>query len=127
MSTPRHPIQPVERDKNGTLRFKGNAIVRFLLEHGPFDMNDIARGDFTREDREQFAQLIGYSLSGASDLSFMSSEVLDAARGGFEAGANETEARCNHLRGLLDDVRSKLAPGVAQLFGIHEDDLKGLP
>jgi len=122
-----HPIQPVERDKNGTIRFKGNAIVRFLLDEGPFDLNDIACKDFTREDREQFAQLIGYSLSGAADLSYMSGEVLSAAQEKFDRGLDETEARNDHLRRMLDDVRAKLAPGVAHLFGIHEDDLKGLP
>ena len=63
----RHPRQPVVVDKNGVHRYKRNAIVCFLLDDGPFDMNHLARiSTFTDEDREQFAQLIGYSVSGAS-------------------------------------------------------------
>lgn len=64
----KHPIQPVEKDESGIARFKSNSIVRHLLDNGPFDMNDLALIDFSREDREQFAQLIGYSLSGSGDL-----------------------------------------------------------
>lgn len=45
------------------VRFKANAIVRHLLDAGPFDMNQLAMMKFPREDREQFAELIGYSLS----------------------------------------------------------------
>lgn len=75
----RHPMQPVIVAKDGVHRFKENAIVRHLLDAGPFDMNTIAMMDFTREDREQFAQLIGYSVSGACDLGYMGEEVCGAA------------------------------------------------
>lgn len=64
----RHPIQPLQLDDKGVLRFKKNAIVEHLLDNGGIDMNDLARKDFCREDREQFAQLVGYSLSGYADL-----------------------------------------------------------
>lgn len=75
----KHPIQPLSEDKNGTIRFKSNKIVEFLLEQGGFDMNDLACMEFSQEDREQFAQLIGYSLSGYGDLSYVSDESYDAA------------------------------------------------
>lgn len=75
----RHPIQPVEKDARGVARFKANAIVQYLLDSGPFDMNHLAAVPFSREDREQFAQLIGYSLSGFGDLGYASDEVYDAA------------------------------------------------
>ena len=65
-----HPMQPVEIDKKGVMRFKKNAIVEFLLEHGPFDMNDLACMNFSDDDRVQFAQLIGYSVSGFANLSY---------------------------------------------------------
>lgn len=81
----RHPIQPLSKDKNGTLRFKKNAIVRYLLDAGPFDMNQLALMSFNNEDREQFAQLIGYSLSGFGELHYVSDEVYDKAVSQSEA------------------------------------------
>jgi hypothetical protein len=74
-----HPIQPLIRDEQGVLRFKRNAIVRYLLDCGPFDMNHLAMMDFTDKDREQFAQLIGYSLSGFGELSYVSDETYEKA------------------------------------------------
>lgn len=69
-----HPVQPVEDDGNDVIRFKDNKIVRHLLDNGGIDMNQLARLDFSREDRVQFAQLIGYSVSGFSELSYVSDE-----------------------------------------------------
>jgi hypothetical protein len=60
---------------NGVKRFKSNAIVRWLLDDGPFDLNRIAVRGFDVEDQRQFAQLIGYSVSGYQDLSY--STVID--------------------------------------------------
>jgi hypothetical protein len=80
----RHPLQSIEIDEKGILRFVENRIVRFLLNDGPFDLNQIARMPFCREDREQFAQLIGYSLSGFSELDYVSDEACDMA---FQVGA----------------------------------------
>ena len=75
----KHPIQPIEVDAHGVSRFKENKIVRFLLEAGPFDLNQLAYMNFSREDREQFAQLIGYSVSGFGDLSYASKDVVATA------------------------------------------------
>ncbi len=75
----KHPIQPLDLDEHGTLRFKSNAIVRHLLDHGGIDMNALAVMKFSQEDREQFAQLIGYSLSGFGELSYVSDETYSAA------------------------------------------------
>jgi hypothetical protein len=74
-----HPLQPVYLDENGTARFKSNAIVRFLLDAGPFDMNKLAEMPFTDKEREHFAQLIGYSISGFGELSYVSDETYSAA------------------------------------------------
>jgi hypothetical protein len=73
------PMQPVVLDEHGVVRFKANPIVRHLLDHGGIDMNAIARLDFPREAREQFAQLIGYSVSGASELDYASDAVIAMA------------------------------------------------
>ena len=66
----RHPMQPIVTAEDGVRRFKKNAIVRWLLDAGPFDMNIIAVTPFSLEDRRQFAQLIGYSVSGYQDRSY---------------------------------------------------------
>jgi len=79
-----HPIQPLQLDERGTLRFKRNAIVRHLFDHGGIDLNAIACMDFSREDREQFAQLIGYSHDGAGTLSYFSDEVWESALDEYE-------------------------------------------
>ena len=123
----KHPIQPLEKDKNGTLRFKKNAIVEHLLDNGGIDMNALALMDFSAEDRQQFAQLIGYSLSGYGELT---SYVNDDAYGAAAAMAANKKltadaARVAHLEKELKAVRTALRKPMARLFGIHPDDLKG--
>lgn len=74
-----HPIQPLIKDPHGVTRFKANKIVRYLLDHGGIDMNQLAMLQFSREDRQQFAQLIGYSLCGYSDLSYVGENAWERA------------------------------------------------
>ncbi len=79
---PEHPTQPLIVDEHGVLRFKANAIVQYLLDAGPFDMNHLAKiRFFTDEDRVQFAQLIGYSRSGFGELSYVSDEAYARVEG----------------------------------------------
>ena len=118
-----HPIQPLETDRNGILRFKKNEIVATLLNAGPFDMNSIAGVPYDDEDRVQFAQLIGYSLSGFSELSYVSDDDYGIAERMARAGETEEAARINYLQGELDALRSALREPVARLFGMHPDDL----
>jgi len=81
------PMQPLHRDNHGTIRFVENRIVRDLLdkatEAGLMDMNSICidahKGKYTDQEQMQFAQLIGYSLGGFSELNYSSQEVIDAA------------------------------------------------
>lgn len=75
----KHPIQPLEKDMYGRIRFKSNKIVEYLLDTGGIDMNKIAREQFDREDYVQFAQLIGYSLDGFGTLSYVDDEDFDNA------------------------------------------------
>jgi hypothetical protein len=119
----KHPIQPLEKDANGTLRFKGNAIVRFLLDSGPHDMNTLAMKDFSQEDREQFAQLIGYSLPGFGDLSYVSDETYSAAATMDKNGISEEEARIASLEVVLVKVREGIKIIAPEVFRIHPDDL----
>ncbi len=72
MAKARHPPQPIVKDVRGTLRFKQNAIVRHLLDNGGIDLNQLGMLPFSKEDRSQFAQLIGYSVSGYGDLDYVS-------------------------------------------------------
>jgi len=76
------PIQPlvfVKSESGRVLRFKENRIVTTFLDHCRelpgkmrLDLNDIACKDFTDWERCQFAQLIGYSVSGYSELNYVS-------------------------------------------------------
>ena len=76
----KNPIQPLANDEHGVLRFRANRIVQHLLDtHPTCDMNSLACMDFTDDDRQQFAQLIGYSLSGYGSLSYVDDEAYDAA------------------------------------------------
>lgn len=75
----KHRMQKIHIDKNGVARFRENAIVRHLLDAGPSDMNTIGAMQFSRSDREQFAQLIGYSVSGFGELSYASEKSVAKA------------------------------------------------
>ena len=119
----KHPILPVEADANGTLRFKQNAIVRYLLDSGPFDLNHLAQKDFPQEDYEQFAQLIGYSLSGFGDLSYVRDETYEAAARMQADGLSESEARNAYLSETLEELKQGMREPIARLFGLHPDDL----
>jgi hypothetical protein len=107
------PMQPVEKDNQGVLRFRANAIVRHLLDHGGIDLNQIALLDFPQEDREQFTQLIGYSISGYHKLSYVSDESCAQAStrvGEIRPGAGGCrDAGCQiHGGPLFDDDGTRI-------------------
>lgn len=90
MTTSEVPIQPISLDAHGVLRFLPNTLVQRLLDHcrglpGPYrlDLNALALESHPQGDREQLAMLLGYSLAGFAELSYVSDEtharVLDAA------------------------------------------------
>lgn len=124
-SVMKHPIQPLAPDERGTVRFKPNAIVRWLLDDGPFDMNQIAMKRFSVEDQEQFAQLIGYSLSGFSELNYVRDETYGTAEKMSETGQTEDQARIAYLEEILETVREGLRIATLAVFRIHPDDLDG--
>lgn len=81
---PKHPMQPIVRCKDNVYRFKENAVVRFLLDWAQprgMGLNELAMMDkqFSQEDREQFAQLIGYSVSGFGELGYASKKTVAEA------------------------------------------------
>jgi len=118
-----HPIQPLALDEHGTMRFKENAIVRYLLDHGGIDLNRIAVQGFSEEDQQQFAQLIGYSLSGYADLSYVDDVAWRAAETMAETGISHDAARALAATDRLNDVRESIREGIALLFERHPDDL----
>lgn len=64
----KHPRQKMRVDEHGTVRFVQNDIVEFLAMN---KLNDLARMGFSDEDWRQLAQLIGYSVSGYGELSYV--------------------------------------------------------
>jgi len=123
----KNPIQPLAKDAKGVLRFKENAIVRHLLDsHPACDMNRLACMNFSDDDRQQFAQLIGYSLSGYSELqSYVDDEAYGAAAH-MADGLDERDARIAALEQKLAELRAAadlLREPVARLLEMHPDDL----
>lgn len=72
-------MQPILRTASGTIRFQRNAIVEYLLENGGIYLNILAELPFSQADREQFAQLIGYSVCGFHELSYVSDATANEA------------------------------------------------
>lgn len=81
-----HPNQPTYIDEREVQRFKPNNIVLHLLKYGGIDLNQIARLDFPIEDRIQFAQLIGYSVSGWGTLSYVSDQAWESVQDTLQQG-----------------------------------------
>ena len=98
---PPHPMQPVYLDDGRTVRFRENAIVRYIVDHagdlvhpgaatidpatgrpyhqGRLDLSKLTDLDFPQEDREQFAQLMGYTITGYHELSYVSDASCEEA------------------------------------------------
>ncbi|MBK9580323.1 MAG: hypothetical protein IPO40_24930 [Fibrobacteres bacterium] len=123
----RNPIQPLSLDSRGVMRFKENKIIRNMLDRatqkGIMDLNSIACEDYSQEDRQQFAQLIGYSLSGYGELSYVDDSSFATASEMAETGNDEKDARIEFLEGQLNELKSALRIPMATLFEKHPDDL----
>jgi hypothetical protein len=129
----KHPIQPLLTDEHGVVRFKENKIVRHLLDWASqrgMGLNNFAVMGFSDEDRQQFAQLIGYSLSGYCELrSYVTDEEYREAAH-MADGLDERDARIAALEEKLAELRAArdmLREPMARLLEMHPDDLKGTP
>lgn len=120
------PIQPIYTDDRGTTRFRENKIVRYLLDNGGLDLNKLAwMLPDCNEDWEQFAQLIGYSVSGFGSLSYVSDETYKSAQAiANDPKLSEQEARLDHLESIIAGLRQDVKAMVPRLFKIHPDDLQ---
>lgn len=74
----KYPVQPKVIDEYGVLRFEKNPIVEYLLNSSGIDMNKIAiwchENNIDIKYEQQFAQLIGYSVSRYGTLSYVTDE-----------------------------------------------------
>ncbi len=89
------PIQPVYKG-----RFIPNRIVSHLLDSGTIDLNDLAMMDFSDKEREQFAQLIGYSVNGFGSLNYIQDETYETVCNMEEGSMTEQEK--HHLMMVHD-------------------------
>lgn len=118
-----HPLQSIVQGDDGLARFQSNAIVEFLLKVSGYDMVRLSEEGFSASDWEQFAQLIGYSLRGFSELGYVRDETVAAAEAMLESGINSDRARADRLQAELDGLRRALRGPIARLYGKHPDDL----
>jgi hypothetical protein len=84
------PLQPLHVDEE-IVRFRGNVLVRFLLDHGGIDLNRLAMVDAPAYDREQLAMLIGYSVRGFEELSYVRDETWGRVSAAVDALARTLE------------------------------------
>jgi hypothetical protein len=133
------PMQPLVEATDGTvrsIRFRENAIIRYIVDHagkvvhpgapaidpdtgrpyhqGTLDLGKLMMLDFPQEDREQFAQLMGYSVVGYHELSYVSdasamqaSMLVEQLKPGATAGCRDNGCPL-HGGPLFDDEGRKL-------------------
>ena len=70
-------MQPIVDDEDRVPRFHANRIVAYCAH--TVGLNVLAGLGFAEADWVQLAQLLGYSLAGAADLSYMPRTLLARA------------------------------------------------
>ncbi|HBO4832914.1 TPA: hypothetical protein L4V12_004639 [Pseudomonas aeruginosa] len=116
------PMQPLVKDAHGVARFKANKIVNHLLDYASergCGMTELAKLQFPEEDYMQFAQLIGYSVSGYSDLSYVSDDSRGMAYAKLESLINDPSAQTQPspaptLRAAIDVANDRFEVPVAK-------------
>ena len=74
-----HPMQPVIMDQHNIIRFQRNQIIQDVAAAAfvgrQLSINQIivnvAQGEYTKNDWEQFSQLTGWSVSGYNDITYI--------------------------------------------------------
>jgi flagellin-like hook-associated protein FlgL len=113
----KHSQQPVVT-VDGIQRFQENPIVTYLLKQSGITMNDLAVIGFDEDDEAHFAQLIGYSVSGWGDLSYVSDEMwseMDAAQA--KRASIQTETQQQRAIEEIDNALAALGTLRATLTG----------
>lgn len=116
----KRPFQPIHEG-----RFLKNEIVVYLLENGGIDMNQLARLDFSKEDRVQFAQLIGYSVGGFQSLSYVDPLTFDAINYLVEGEMDYKEAQVLALTEQINEVKKGLSIITKAITFISDEEIFG--
>lgn len=101
------PLQPLEKDAQGVLRFRANALVLHLIEHGSIDLDQLAQVNAPQEDLAQFEQLIGRSLSGFGELSYVSNETYARDQAMADDLDNPPDPRDAHIQALEEELATR--------------------
>jgi hypothetical protein len=129
---PKNPMQPIVIDSKNVVRFKQNEIVRAAYEVSKahaFGLNEVAMRNFTQDDQKQFAQLLGYSVSGYGDLPYVdkvSVECADQQVALLLSGTpvvSEQEMELQVLRDENRRLKAAIRNAAVEAFSIHPDDL----
>jgi hypothetical protein len=83
--------------------------IQELHTNGKINLNTIAGEEFPDEDREQFAQLIGYSLSGFGGLSYVSDVTYYRAETIRENDMTQQDAEILALKQRVEDLESAMS------------------
>lgn len=120
-----HPFQPLGRDAEGLLRFKKNTMVEFMFSKGciSLSMDEFGKLLFPLEDREQFVQLLGCSLTNFSNLPYVRAETYSAVVQKTAISCSDAEAKVSVLQHTLDCIRDGLRIAVPHAFKIDSEDL----
>lgn len=90
----RYHRQDVYKDEEGIARFVPNRLVCYLLNKGGIDLNHLAEHVRVSDGEwEQFAQLIGYSISGFGDLSYATTDRWVNAYNDFQRNHSNKPGR----------------------------------
>lgn len=117
-----HPLQPIF-EVSGVLRFKKNQIVEYLFRHGGIDMEELNNLHFTREDKQQFVQLLGDSVDGFLELSHVDNDIRTRIDLVLD-DSTDNEAYIKMLEQKLNKAREKTKKLVKALFSVSVDDLE---
>lgn len=119
------PMQPIITDEHGLERFQANALIKYLFDHSGLDLNELGMVDAPQEDREQFAQLTGYSVRGFCGLDYVRPEVALAAERMARSPSTLSDDCAARIEAetALQNVRLALRRPIAELFDKHPDDL----
>lgn len=125
----KHPIQPIIKDEKSVFRFKMNAIVRFLINtHPNVDMNILAEMQFTKDDRQQFLQLIGSSFYGYCDMNDSDPDVIKrvdkllakSSKDAFDCGETGKKARIKTLEASVLELQKKIDEMSKQIASLEQ-------
>ena len=118
----KNPIQPLVIDEQKVLRFKQNKIVRDLLDFASsrgMSLNEIAfNRTYSDDDHQQFAQLIGYSVSGYGELPYVDNVSFAAVAYMEHNPMTSDVVRIMAMEDKIDEVKKLIAEGIGWLDGL---------